>query len=389
MNTSPAPPPAPTAISVRGLRAGYGGPEVLRGVDLDVAPGTVVALLGPSGCGKTTLLRAIAGLERPLAGEIRIGDRLVSGPGTHVAPEDRRIGMVFQDWALFPHLSVAANVGYGLPRAERKGPRVAQALAMVGLEGLGDRAPGTLSGGQQQRVALARAVAPHPSALLLDEPFSNLDTALRVEVRAEVHQLLVDLGITTVFVTHDQEEAFVLGDHVAVMHEGAIIQQAAPAELYDRPATPWVAHFVGDANLVEGDADGAAATTGVGAIPLREPVSGPVQVLLRPEELQLEPVPARDGAAATVDLVEYYGHDCVTFARLPSGEVLRSRSGSGPRFSRGDAVSIRYVGRPAVAYAVTTARIADGDAPIDGSSELEPVAAAPSAGDPDRAAAAR
>jgi iron(III) transport system ATP-binding protein len=356
MNTPP--PSGPAAIEVRGLRASFGGPDVLRGIDLDVRAGSVVALLGPSGCGKTTLLRSIAGLERPTAGEIRVGGQVVAGPSTHVAPESRRVGMVFQDWALFPHLSVAANVGYGLPRAERRGPRVADALAMVGLAGMGHRAPGTLSGGQQQRVALARAVAPHPMVLLLDEPFSNLDTALRIEVRLEVHQLLVELGITTVFVTHDQEEAFVLGDEVAVMDAGRIVQQASPAVLYDRPLTPWVARFVGDANLVGGAAHGTSAVTSVGAIALREPAAGDVQLLLRPEELRLDAVGSSDtaGPAAVVELVEYYGHDCVTFARLADGEVVRVRSGSAPRFTRGDPVLVRYAGPPAVAFSA-------GDAP--------------------------
>jgi iron(III) transport system ATP-binding protein len=380
MNTRPA--LAPTAIDVRGLRASFGGPDVLRGIDLAVAPGEVVALLGPSGCGKTTLLRCIAGLERTVAGEIRIGERLVSGAGTHVAPEARRVGMVFQDWALFPHLSVAANVGYGLPRAERRGPRVAEALAMVGLAGMGERSPGTLSGGQQQRVALARAIAPHPAVLLLDEPFSNLDTALRADVRAEVHQLLVELGITTVFVTHDQEEAFVLGDEVAVMEGGHIVQQASPAELYDHPASPWVARFVGDANLVGGVVEGgrpaAVAATGLGAIALRASATGTVQVLLRPEELRLEPVDDV-GSAAIVELVEFYGHDCVTFARLDAGEVVRVRSGSAPRFSRGDRVVVRYVGPPALAYG-TSGDAASGAAPhAEPASSAESVTAAPAA----------
>jgi iron(III) transport system ATP-binding protein len=341
-------------IEVRGLRASFGGPDVLRGVDLTVHPGTVVALLGPSGCGKTTLLRSIAGLERPVDGEIRIGGRTVSAAGTHVAPEERRVGMVFQDWALFPHLKVAANVGYGLPRAERRGPRVAEALAMVGLAGLGDRSPSTLSGGQQQRVALARAIAPRPSVLLLDEPFSNLDTALRVDVRAEVHQLLVELGMTTVFVTHDQDEAFVLGDEVAVMDDGLIVQQAPPAELYDRPASPWVASFVGDANLVAGRAAGRSATTALGPLPLRDAVDGPVQVLLRPEELRLDAVDGL-GAPGAVELIEYYGHDCVTFTRLDGGDVVRVRSGSAPRFGRGERVTVRYEGQPAIAYPVASA----------------------------------
>jgi iron(III) transport system ATP-binding protein len=343
-----------STIQMRGVRKSFGDALVLRDVDLEVAPGSVVALLGPSGCGKTTLLRSIAGLERIDAGEIHLGARMVSGPSAHVPPEKRRVGMVFQDWALFPHLSVAQNVAYGLPRAARKGRRVAEVLAMVDLEGLGDRQPATLSGGQQQRVALARALAPQPRVLLLDEPFSNLDTALRAQVRSEVHQLLVQLEVTTIFVTHDQEEAFVLGDEVAVMEAGRLVQQAPPAELYARPASPWVASFVGDANLVAGDATGDRALTPVGPVPLEVAAGGAVQVLLRPEELRLEPA---NGAAtralpATVELREYYGHDTVYLVRPDGGEPLRVRAGSVPRFSRGDRVVLRYVGPPAVAFPV-------------------------------------
>src|SRR5690606_11336018 len=225
--------------------------------------------------------------------------------------ERRRIGMVFQDWALFPHLDVAGNVGYGLPRKERTPERIEAALELVGLGGLGRRSPGTLSGGQQQRVALARALAPEPRVLLLDEPFSNLDTALRVQVRTEVHHLLAQLGITTVFVTHDQEEAFVLGDEVAVMAGGEIVQQAPPSELYDAPATPWVADFVGGANLVPGEADGAPASPPLGPVPLRQSVTGPVTVLVRPEPLHLVP----GQGSATIELVEFYGHDTLYFVR--------------------------------------------------------------------------
>ncbi len=345
-------PKAPDAILVDGASKRFGDVEVLRQVDLRVEPGAVVALLGPSGCGKTTLLRMIAGLERLDGGEVRIGDRLVSGPAAHVPPERRRVGMVFQDWALFPHLSVAQNVGYGLPRAERGGPRVDAALAMVGLDGLGDRSPGTLSGGQQQRVALARALAPQPGVLLLDEPFSNLDSALRVQVRTEVHQLLAQLEVTTVFVTHDQEEAFVLGDQVAVMHGGRIVQQASPSTLYARPATPWVATFVGDANLVDGTAVGATATTSVGSVALDARLEGPVQVVLRPEDLLLVPSGPGDevGTPATVELCEYYGHDTVYLVRPDGGPPLRARAGSVPQFDRGDRVTIRYQGPPALAY---------------------------------------
>jgi iron(III) transport system ATP-binding protein len=333
-------------VEVRAISKSFTpGVAVLRRVSLAVAPGEVVALLGPSGCGKTTLLRTIAGLERPDEGEVSVGGRVLTGPGGHVAPERRRVGMVFQDWALFPHLSVAANVGYGLDRAGRRSGRVEESLALVGLEGLGDRRPGTLSGGQQQRVALARALAPRPGVLLLDEPFSNLDSALRVEVRTEVHRLLGDLGVTTVFVTHDQEEAFVLGDQVAVMRAGVIEQQATPAELYARPASAWVAGFVGEANLVRGDADGAVARTSVGAVPLDAPGHGARTVLVRPEHLRLV-----SGAAATVTLVEFYGHDTVYELALRDGDVLRARTGPGTSFRRGDLVGVAYAGEPAPSW---------------------------------------
>ncbi len=185
--------------------------------------------------------------------------------------------------------------------------------------------------------------------LLLDEPFSNLDTALRVEVRAEIHQLLVELGITTVFVTHDQEEAFVLGDEVAVMLDGEIVQQSTPAGLYDEPATPWVASFVGDANLVAGRGRGHHADTGVGPVVLRTVTEGPVQVVLRPEELRLG-ASDEGGAPGVVELVEFYGHDCVTFARLDDGELIRVRAGSAPHYGRGDRVAVAYAGGPAVAF---------------------------------------
>ncbi len=333
-------------VSVKGLSKAYSpGVPVLRAVDLAVGPGAVVALLGPSGCGKTTLLRTIAGLERPDAGEVVVGDQVLTSGATVVPPERRRIGMVFQDWALFPHLSVAANVGYGLDRDERRRGRVEESLALVGLEGLGGRRPGTLSGGQQQRVALARALAPRPSVLLLDEPFSNLDTALRVEVRTEVHRLLVDLGVTTIFVTHDQEEAFVLGDEVAVMRDGVIEQQATPAELYAQPASAWVAGFVGEANLVRGTATGDLAATPVGSVALDVASQGERTILVRPESLHLEA-----GEGATVRLVEFYGHDTVYEVGLVDGSVLRARTGPGTAFRRGDEVSLRYVGPPAPSW---------------------------------------
>jgi iron(III) transport system ATP-binding protein len=310
-----------------------------------VPAGKVVALLGPSGCGKTTLLRCIAGLERPDAGEVRLAGRLLCGPGEHVPPERRRIGMVFQDGALFPHLSVAGNVAYGLRREERQGGRVEEALALVDLAGFGQRAPASLSGGQQQRVALARALVTRPTALLLDEPFSNLDTLLRVQIRAEVQRLLADLGVTAVFVTHDQEEAFVVGDEVAVMLGGRIVQQATPAELYRAPASRAVAAFLGDANLLPGVAASGLADTPLGRVPLRGDLHGDVEVLLRPEQLRVVA-----GSRATVDAVEYYGHDAVYLTRLPGGAAVRVRVLDAPEFRPGDRVDLDYVGGPTVGY---------------------------------------
>ncbi|MBW3601790.1 MAG: ABC transporter ATP-binding protein [Actinobacteria bacterium] len=335
-------------LDVRGLRLSYGAPPVLRGVDVAVPPGGLVALLGPSGCGKTTLLRAVAGLERPGAGVVAVGGRVLTGPGAFVDPERRRVGMVFQDWALFPHMTVGRNVGFGLSRQRRQSGGVDEALALVELTGLSSRLPATLSGGQQQRVALARALAGRPALLLLDEPFSNLDTSLRAQVRAEVTALLRRLGMTALFVTHDQEEAFVLGDEVAIMLDGRIEQQAPPGDLYAAPASRAVARFVGDSNLLPGRAHGPAVTTAVGAVPLRESRTGDVEVLVRPEDLVV-----REGEDASVTDVEFYGHDAVYVVRPNGGPTVRARILTRPRFAPGDSVALDYAGAPTVAYAVT------------------------------------
>lgn len=333
----------PAPLVVTGLRKAFDSLGVLTDVDLTVAPGATVALLGPSGCGKTTLLRAIAGLERPDSGTIRLGGRVLTDETTMVPPEKRRIGMVFQDWALFPHLDVAANVGYGLKEG-REAVEVGAALAMVGLEGLGTRMPTTLSGGQQQRVAIARAIAPRPAVILLDEPFSNLDASLRVKVRSDTRRLLKSLGMTALFVTHDQGEAFVMGDEVAVMRDGAIRQQASPARLYDRPIDPWVARFVGEANLLVGSARGEVADTSIGAVPLETGTDGVCTLLVRPEQLRL----VAGGDAEVVD-VEFYGHDTSYRVAIPGAE-LTVRAMTAPRHVVGDAVSVRYEGPPAVVF---------------------------------------
>ena len=341
-------------ILVDEVSVALGGSPVLRHATISAEPGRTLAILGPSGCGKTTLLRVLSGLQRLDSGRVVLGDTLVSGPGIHVAADKRGIGMVFQDWSLFPHLTVAANVAFGLPRSERPrsrvlprpaSRRVRDLLDMVGIAELADRLPGSLSGGQQQRVALARALAPQPSVLLLDEPFSSLDTTLRVEVRAEVAALLRDLEVTCVFVTHDQDEAFVLGDEVAVMRDGAVIQQASPAVLYEQPADRWLAGFVGEADTVAGRAEGDIAYTPMGPMKLQSPLHGDVDVLLRPEELALT-----EGSSGTVDHIEFFGHDTLYYIRDAGGVVLRCRTTGAPRFAIGSSVDICHSGERTVAF---------------------------------------
>ena len=332
------------AVDVRDITHRYDTDDVLRGVSLSIAAGESLALLGPSGCGKTTLLRVLAGLERPSSGSVSVADVTMVDDQVWVPPERRHVGMIFQDWALFPHLSVAANVGYGLPRAERSGPSVDDALGLVGLAGLGDRMPATLSGGQQQRVALARALAPRPGVLLLDEPFSNLDTTLRVEVRGEVHRLLVDLGITAVFVTHDQEEAFVVGDRVAVMREGRVVQVDRAQALYRDPVDRWTAEFVGTASIITGEAVGGAVRSPFGPVPVPVDLGGPVDVVLRPEQLALAA-----GDAATVEDVEFYGHDAMVHLDA-DGTSLKVRTDADPGVTRGARVGITFVGDTARAF---------------------------------------
>jgi iron(III) transport system ATP-binding protein len=292
------------AVRLRDLRKTYGSLIAVDRVDLDLERGETLALLGPSGCGKTTLLRMIAGLAAPDDGTIAIAGRMVNAPAVHVPPERRRVGMVFQDVALFPHLSVAENIGFGLaamPAADRA-RRVGGLLELVGLADAGELRPHELSGGMQQRVALARALAPGPEVVLLDEPFANLDLSLRTQLRGEIRGVLEVTRTTALFVTHDQADALTLADRVAVMRRGLIDQVATPEEIYAAPATPFVAAFVGVANFVPGDVASGIARTALGEVAVGAASGdGRALVLVRPEHCDLIPdEPPTDGAVAAL-----------------------------------------------------------------------------------------
>jgi iron(III) transport system ATP-binding protein len=310
-------------------------------LSLQVAEGEIIALLGPSGCGKTTTLRLIAGLEIPDAGTITLRGRVVTGPGRVVPPEERGIGIVFQDYALFPHLTVADNVGFGLPRAARHGRRgrITEVLDLVGLAGLGSRYPHELSGGQQQRVALARALAPAPALMLLDEPFSNLDADLRAQMREEVERILRETATTAVFVTHDQEEAFTLADRVGVLQAGHVEQMAPPQQIYHRPATRFVASFVGAADFLPGrvGAEGIATELGTFANVDRFPAGQAVDVMIRPDDISF--VPEANGAG-TITRRYFRGSETVYCIRLPSGHRVHSSQPSASVLPIGMQVSL-------------------------------------------------
>jgi iron(III) transport system ATP-binding protein len=340
-------------IRLLGVSKSFGATKAVRDLDLELAKGKILALLGPSGCGKTTTLRLLAGFESPDAGEIEIAGRPVAGHGASLAPEKRRVGMVFQDYALFSHLTVAKNVAYGIKGSfggKKRGARVAEVLGLARLDGLEGRMPHELSGGQQQRVALARALAPEPAVVLLDEPFSNLDAALRAQMRSEMREILKAAGATAVFVTHDQAEALSFADEVAVMFDGKIVQLAPPEVLYHRPATRAVAEFVGEANFVPGTAKGGRLRCALGEVPACGECIGNVEAMLRPEALHLR-VPANgedDGVGATVIAREFYGHDQLVKLRLDSGPILCSRLGGGPGFKPGERVLVETSGTAVV-----------------------------------------
>jgi iron(III) transport system ATP-binding protein len=319
-------------LSLAGMRKSYGVVAAVDGAELAVPAGSLVAVLGPSGCGKTTLLRCVAGFERISGGTITLDGRPVAGNGIHLPPHRRKVTVVPQEGALFPHLPVAANVGYGLDRTARRSGRVDELLALVGLTGYGDRMPHQLSGGQQQRVAVARALAPRPPLVLLDEPFSALDAALRAELRRDVQEALRAAGATAVLVTHDQAEALSMADQVAVMRAGRIVQQGTPATIYRDPVDPWVASFVGEAVLIPAMVEGGLASSPLGPLPVTDPTfQGPATALVRPEQIRLRRAPAAADPAtmpagpATVVRHDFHGHDALVRLRLHDGTLVTAR----------------------------------------------------------------
>lgn len=334
-----------SSLSIQAIVKRYGDVEVVKGVSLDLAEGEFLSLLGPSGCGKTTILRMVAGLMEPTAGRILIGNRDV----TRLPPNKRNIGLVFQSYALFPHMTVDENVAYGLRRQGVSGSeldrRVREALALVRLEGYGDRYPRQLSGGQQQRIAMARAVAPRPNILLLDEPLSNLDAKLRDEMQIEIKRLQQELRITTLFVTHDQAEALSLSDRVCVMFGGVIQQLDTPEAVYRSPANAFVASFIGKPNRLRGQIAGGAVDMGGGLAlrpgELKVPDGQRVDVFLRQEAIGLSVTAAAGRLPGTIALRSFSGPQVQLVVRLSQGaEVVVEVPSSEPvaRLAQGQEV---------------------------------------------------
>ncbi len=312
--------PAPV-LECSGLGKSFGEGPVVDRLNLSLQRGQVLSLLGRSGCGKTTTLRMIAGFEEPDQGTVAVNGEIVGAPGRQVPPEKRSVGIVVQEGALFPHLSVQQNIAYGLPKGEQKDQRISQVLELVGMADFRHRMPHELSGGQGQRIALARALAPSPEVLLLDEPFSNLDPRLREQVRRDVLQILRDSGVSSVFVTHDQQEALFMGDVVAVMNQGRIEQCASPEEIFHQPATRFVAEFIGIADFLPAWRSGETVITELG--PVDWPGSSPdgeLEVMVRPDCLICHP---SEEGEAVISEREFRGPFNLYQVALPSGRSVR------------------------------------------------------------------
>jgi iron(III) transport system ATP-binding protein len=357
-----------SVLEVRGLTASYGSNEVLHGIDLDVPSGSITAILGPSGSGKTTLLRVIAGFERAQSGTVSIAEQVVESPARHVPPERRRVGYVAQDGALFPHLSVARNVAFGLGRGSSRDKRVAELLALVGLSDFSGRYPHELSGGQQQRVALARALAGSPPLVLLDEPFAALDASLRADVRRDITRILSETRTTTVLVTHDQDEALSMAGQVAVLRAGLIAQAGSPAQIYRHPSDPELAQFLGEANLLTARRETAGLRCALGLLAAARPSdSGEMAtVLIRPEQLVVQFDPAPEMVTASIEAVEYHGHEALLSLVVNNdggAMALRARAHPQPGLIPGAEVFVRVAG-PVHTWPAGTVNSADSERPV-------------------------
>jgi iron(III) transport system ATP-binding protein len=328
-------------LEVENLRHAYGEQEVVRRLSFSITRGAIGCLLGPSGCGKTTVLRCIAGFENVQEGEIRLAGRLVSGPGVMLPPEKRRIGMVFQDYALFPHLSVAGNIAFGLhgASADERSARVQELATLVGLSSALGKYPHEISGGQQQRVALARALAPRPELLLLDEPFSNLDVDLRERLSLEVREIIKASGATAVLVTHDQQEAFAMADEIGILHEGRIQQWDTPYNLYHRPGNRFVADFVGQGVFLPGKAlNGRQVEIELGILQGESHGMQDLEVLLRPDDVVHD-----DAAPTQAEVVHkaFRGAEILYTLRLASGRRVLALVPSHHNHALGEKIGIR------------------------------------------------
>ncbi|PCR91358.1 ABC transporter ATP-binding protein [Natrinema ejinorense] len=338
-----------TVLELDGIAKRFGSEDVIGNLSLSVRDGEILTLLGPSGCGKTTTLRLIAGLEKPNAGQVRLQNEPVAGDGRFVPPEERGVGVVFQDFALFPHLTARENVAFGLQDwadADRES-RVDDLLELVGLADHGEDYPDELSGGQQQRIALARSLAPEPEMLLLDEPFSNLDVDLRVEMREEVRRIIKETGVTAVSVTHDQEEALSISDRVAVMNDGDIEQIDTPQQVFQQPESRFVAGFLGHASFLSGDVHGDHVDTALGRV-LRDDVNGlahhydgtAVDLLVRPDDVTASPA-AGSEADGRVVYRRYLGPTVLYRVELDGGETIECMHNHSDRIDLDERVDVR------------------------------------------------
>ena len=347
---------AASVLELRSISCAYDPIRpAIRDISLSVREGEILCLLGPSGCGKTTVLRAIAGFEPVRTGEILLSGRVVSSPSETVPTEHRRIGMVFQEYALFPHLRVADNIAFGLnhlPRVERK-RRVDEMLCMTGLEGFERRYPHELSGGQQQRVALSRALVQHPVLLLLDEPFSNLDPDMAGRMRQEVHTLLRRMKTTSIMVTHDHDEAFAMADRIAVLNQGVLEQMDSPELIYHLPATRFVADFVGQADFISGQVQQGLVHTELGTFPdtINSSEGDHVAVMIRPDDVHLVP---NKSAEPRIMARQFRGSENLYTVQLPSGQIVHSSESSTSVYQEGTSVELRVSATHTVLFQAET-----------------------------------